>query len=651
MNKQEKMKALVQELNKASKEYYSFGREIMSDHEFDEKYMQLELLEKELGMVLSNSPTVNVGYEVLSSLPKEAHESQMLSLNKTKNPEELKSWLGEEKGLLSWKMDGLTIVLTYEGGKLQKAITRGNGEVGEVITNNARTFVNLPGTIPYKEKLVLRGEAVISYSRFQEINQSIESVEEQYKNPRNLCSGTVRQLNNQITAERGVEIYIFSVVSAKKPLSEKSREEELIRLNEFGFQTVAYRIVNSNNILDVISFFEEEVKTYNLPSDGLVLTYDDFLYGKSLGKTSKFPRDAIAFKWADELAITKLQYIEWSPSRTGLINPVAVFDTVDLEGTSVSRASVHNLSVMEDLKLGIGDQIKVYKANMIIPQISENITKSGNMEIPKICPACGGNTEIQVLNEAKVLYCVNPNCPAKKNKRFALFVSRNALNIDGLSEATLEKLIAKGFLHTLSDIFNLEIHRLEISEMEGFGEKSAENLLKAVEQAKHTTMAKMLYGLGIANIGVANAKLIANYFRLDINQMKNATIEELVSIDTIGTVIAEAFVSYFSDKENLEEFDQLCEILTFESLISNKEQILKNKVIVITGSLDTYKDRSAMKEVIESLGGKVTASVSKKTDFLINNDVTSTSSKNKKAKELGVEIIREQDFIDRFISE
>lgn len=649
MNKQEKMKALVQELNEASRQYYSFGREIMTDHEFDKKYEELEILEKELGVTLSNSPTVNVGFETLSNLPKETHESQMLSLNKTKSPEELKIWLGEQKGLLSWKMDGLTIVLTYEDGKLQKAVTRGNGEVGEVITNNARTFVNLPGTIPYQEKLVLRGEAVISYSRFQEINRNIENVEEQYKNPRNLCSGTVRQLNNQITAERGVEIYIFSVVSAENPLSENSREEELNKLNEMGFQTVAYQSVNKDNILEVIADFERQVKTYDLPSDGLVLTYDDIKYGKSLGKTSKFPRDAIAFKWADELATTMLKYIEWSPSRTGLINPVAVFETVELEGTSVSRASVHNLSIVEELRLGEGDQITVYKANMIIPQIAENMTKSGTVLIPKHCPACGGETEVRMLNEAKVLYCINPNCPAKKNKRFALFVSRNALNIEGLSEVTLEKLIAKGFLHRLSDIFFLGKYREEISEMDGFGEKSANNLLNAIEQARHTTVSKLIYGLGIANVGVANAKLITKYFHSDLQAIKNASIEELVSIETIGEVIAKAYVSYFELDENREEFDRLCEILSFETEEISMEQTLEGKTIVITGSLYKYKDRSEMKEEIESYGGKVTGSVSKNTDYLINNDSTSMSSKNKKAKELGVEILTEEEFKDRFI--
>ena len=651
MDKIEQMKALIEELNNASFHYYEKSEEKISNIEYDKKYDALEKLEKELQTVLSNSPTLHVGYEVVTTLPKEKHEKPMLSLAKTKSKEELKEWLGEQKGLLSWKMDGLTIVLTYQNGKLKKAVTRGNGEIGEVITNNAKMFVNLPGTIPYQEELILRGEAVISYSEFQKINQEIENPEEQYKNPRNLCSGSVRQLNNKITANRNVEIYIFSLVEAKHELFDNSKEKQYAFLKDQGFSVVEYQIVTKETIFDAIELFSKKVKTNNLPSDGLVLTYDDISYGESLGKTAKFPRDSIAFKWKDELAETKLKYIEWSPSRTGLINPVAVFDTVELEGTSVSRASVHNLSILENLQLGTGDQILVYKANMIIPQIAENSSKTNTIVIPDECPACGEKTEIRMVNEARVLYCNNKDCPAKRNKSFALFVSRNALNIDGLSESTLEKLIAKGFIHSFSDIFRLEKHREEMSEMEGFGEKSANNLLAAIENAKHTTIARLLYGLGIANIGVSNAKVIVKKYKNDFEALKNASLEELINLDGVGEVIANAFVSYFTKEKNRKEFDLLCHILTFEEIKeSDIPSKLEGKTMVITGSLFQYSDRSAMKEAIERLGGKVTGTVSSKTDYLINNDVNSMSSKNKKAKELKIPILTEEEFMEQFIS-
>lgn len=651
MNKIEQMKALVEELNKASYHYYEKNEEKISNIEYDNKYDELEKLEKELQMVLSNSPTIHVGYEVLNLLPKEKHEKPMLSLSKTKNREELLEWLGENKGLLSWKMDGLTIVLTYKDGKLQKAVTRGNGEIGEVITNNAKTFVNLPETIPYKKELIIRGEAVISYSRFKKINQKIENPMEQYKNPRNLCSGSVRQLNNEITAKRKIEIYIFSLVATENVEFKNSKEKQFEFLKNLGFSVVEYQSVKNETLLNVLEEFSEKVKTFDLPSDGLVLTYDDISYGESLGKTAKFPRDSIAFKWVDELAETVLKYIEWSPSRTGLINPVAVFDTVELEGTSVSRASVHNLSVVENLKLGNGDRITVYKANMIIPQIAKNLSKTNTIRIPEECPACEGKTEISMVNDVKVLYCINPDCPAKKNKAFALFTSRNALNIEGLSELTLEKLIAKGLIHSFSDIFKLEIHREVISQMDGFGEKSTENLLLAIEKSRKTTIAKLLYGLGIANIGVSNAKVIVKKYQNNFEALKNASKEELITLDGIGDVIADAFVSYFENEKNRKEFDCLCEFLEFEKAeMGNIISELNEKIFVITGSLAIYKDRSAMKEEIEAFGGKVTGSVSKNTDYLINNDVKSMSSKNKKAKDLGVPILTEEEFVKLFIS-
>ncbi len=650
MDQINRMKQLVEELNEASLHYYAKGEELMNNYEYDKKYDELEKLENELDLILSNSPTIRIGYEVLSNLPKEAHEKPMLSLSKTKDKEELTNWLGNQKGILSWKLDGLTIVLTYQNGKLIKAVTRGNGEVGEVITNNAKTFINLPTSIPYKGELIIRGEAVISYSNFEKINSLIENMEDQYKNPRNLCSGSVRQLNNQITAERKVELHAFSLVEAKGYDFHNSRAEQFAFMKSQGFDVVDYQLVDQHTILDAIDQFANKIQGFDIPSDGLVLVYEDLEYSASLGRTAKAPKDSIAFKWADELAETTLRYIEWSPSRTGLINPVAVFDTVSLEGTNVSRASVHNLSVIESLELGVGDHITVYKANMIIPQIANNLTRSNTIQPPENCPICDGKTEVRSFNEAKVLYCINPECPVKKNKAFSLFVSRDALNIEGLSESTLEKLIQKGFLHSLEDIFCLSKYQKEISEMDRFGEKSTVNLLQAIEQSKHTTLAKLIYGLGIANIGVANAKLIVKFFKNDPIKLKQATKEELLSIDGIGEVIANAYVSYFAEERKTKEYDALLEVLDFEDgMDAQTDLTLDGVTVVITGSLNQFNDRSEMKEAIENLGGKVTGSVSKNTDYLINNDVESSSSKNKKAKELQVTIITEDEFIRRFL--
>lgn len=414
-----RMRELIPVLQKASRAYYAQDTEIMSNFEYDRLYDELQALEAETGIVLSGSPSVTVGYEAVDALPKERHEKPMLSLAKTKEREELKSWLGDKEGLLSWKLDGLTIVLTYEGGQLVKAVTRGNGEVGEVITPNARVFRNIPGRIAYQGSLVLRGEAVIPYSEFEKINAQIEDADAKYKNPRNLCSGSVRQLNNEITAKRSVYFYAFSYVKAEldgaEPPFENDRENQFRFLKEQGFDVVPYKRVNADTILAEIEWYAQAIQTYDIPSDGLVLCYCDLAYSASLGLTAKFPRDSIAFKWADETAETTLLEIEWSPSRTGLINPVAIFEPVELEGTTVSRASVHNISVMKALSLGIGDKITVYKANMIIPQIAENLTKSGVKDIPAHCPACGADTKIEAANEAEVLYCTNPDCPAKRS--------------------------------------------------------------------------------------------------------------------------------------------------------------------------------------------------------------------------------------------
>lgn len=646
-SKIDRIKELVELLNKAGKSYYSEGRELMSNYEYDALYDELGMLEKETGYVLSNSPTVNVGYEVLSELPKERHESPMLSLDKTKSPEALAEWLGSQKGLLSWKLDGLTIVLTYDNGQLQKAVTRGNGEVGEIITNNAKVFKNVPVTIPFKGKLVLRGEAIITYSDFERINEQIPEADAKYKNPRNLCSGSVRQLNNEITAQRNVHFFAFTLVSAQDVDFGNSRQRQFEWLKDQGFSVVEYKMVTKDTILDTIEWFEKTIVTNDFPSDGLVILYDDIAYGDSLGRTAKFPRNAMAFKWTDETAETTLREIEWSASRTGLINPVAVFDPVELEGTQVSRASVHNISIVESLKLGIGDRIKVFKANMIIPQIAENLTQSGNLEIPEVCPVCGGKTQIKQVNDVKTLYCINEDCQAKHVKSFAHFVSRDALNIDGLSEATLEKFIQHGFLKNFCDLYHLEKFRDEIIALDGFGEKSYENLLTSVENSRNTTLPKFIYGLGIANVGLSNAKMIVQALGNDIEKIIHAGRQELEKIDGVGAVIADTFASYFENEKNKEEFYKLLQEMHIEKAPDNQNnQILTGKVFVITGSLEHFENRNQLKERIEQLGGRVTGSVTGKTSYLINNDSHSTSSKNKTAAKLGVPVITENEFLE-----
>ncbi|MBQ6834410.1 MAG: NAD-dependent DNA ligase LigA, partial [Lachnospiraceae bacterium] len=609
MQKLERMKELSAILSEAAKAYYQESREIMSNFEYDKLYDELVALEEETGTVFAGSPTQKVGYEVLSELPKERHEKPMLSLNKTKSVDELREWLGNQKGLLSWKMDGLTVVLTYEDGKLAKAVTRGNGEIGEVITGNARTFVNLPMSIPYKGRLILRGEAIITYEDFEKLNATIADESAKYKNPRNLCSGSVRQLNSEITAGRNVRFMGFALVQADGVDFKNSKKEQALWLSGLGFEMVESVEVTAENIADAIAEFAKKVEDYNIPSDGLVLLYDDMEYGASLGRTAKFPRDSIAFKWADELQETTLSYIEWSASRTGLINPVAVFEPVELEGTTVSRASVHNISIMEGLDLGVGDRITVYKANMIIPQIADNLTRSGVKDIPEHCPVCGGATEIRSINDVKSLYCTNPDCQAKKIKGFALFVSRDALNIDGLSEMTLEKFIAAGFIHEFSDIFHLDRHKEAIVEMEGFGEKSYENLVKAAKAAANTTLPRVIYGLGIAGIGLANAKMICRHFRYDLDAMRKADSEDLCSIDGIGAVLADAWVKYFKEEKNNAILDHLLADLTIEEeQAENSDNSLEGKIFVITGSVEHFANRKELQALIESKGGKATGS-------------------------------------------
>lgn len=645
MNKSDRIKELVDTLNKAAKVYYSGTDEIMSNLEYDRLYDELKALEDETGIVLAGSPTHKVGYETLSELPKEEHERPMLSLDKTKSVEELAAFAGTHKSLLSWKLDGLTVVVTYRDGELYKAVTRGNGYVGEVITPNAKVFVNLPAKIPYKGELVIRGEAIITYSDFERINRSIEEDENKYKNPRNLCSGSVRQLNNRITAERNVRLIAFALIRADGVDFGNSRQKQFEWLKGQGFEVVEYKIVDETSVADAVEYFSKAITDNDFPSDGLVLLYDDIAYGESLGTTAKFPRNAIAFKWADEMAITRLKCVEWSASRTGLINPVAVFEPVELEGTTVSRASVHNVSIVRELKLGYNDEIKVYKANMIIPQIAENITGSATIEIPKVCPVCGGPTGIKKANDTESLYCLNPDCQAKHIKRFEHFVSRNALNIDGISSQTLEKFIDRGFIKNYTDLYHLNNYEDEIVGMDGFGRKSYDNIIESVEKSRTVTLDHVIYALGIGGIGLANARLVSRHCNEDPETVADITIEELMSIDGIGDVLAQSFREYFDDVNNRSLYNELLAELKLQKEVRDTSSPVAGKTFVITGSVNHFTNRDELKAFIETLGGKTTGSVSAKTDYLINNDVTSNSSKNKKARELGIPVISEEEFI------
>lgn len=638
-----RMQELIDTLDPAAKAYYADGREIMSNLEYDRLYDELQALEKATGVVLAGSPTQKVGYEVVTELPKERHASPMLSLDKTKSVEELAAFVGEHRSLLSWKLDGLTVVLTYRDGRLHKAVTRGNGEVGEVITPNARTFVNLPLKIPYQEDLVLRGEAIITYHTFEKINETLPDAAARYKNPRNLCSGSVRQLNSEVTAERDVRFIAFALVEGPGA----TRTEQFRFLAEQGFEVVEHRDVTGPEVAEAVAVFAAKIEGEDYPSDGLVVTYDDIAYGQSLGATTKFPRDSMAFKWRDETAKTTLREVHWSPSRTGLINPIAVFDPVELEGTTVSRASVHNVSIMKDLALGEGDTIRVYKANMIIPQIAENLTRSGTCAPPAVCPVCGGTTHVRRENDVETLYCNNTACPAKQTNAFALFVSRDALDVEGMSGKAVEKLIDIGVLHTLADFFHLKDHRESIVETEGFGDKSFANMTAAVERARHTTAARLLYGLGIPGIGSANAKVIAAAGDGDMEKIRALTREDLLAIDGVGEVLADAFVTYFADEGNQKNLEKLLAELTIEAPAPRAKQDLAGLTFVITGSLEHYPNREALKEEIEQRGGKTAGSVSAKTSYLINNDAASGSSKNKKAQELGIPIITENEYREK----
>ena len=642
-DKKRRIEELIETLNEASAAYYDEASEIMSNYEYDALYDELESLEKETGYTPLNSPTKNVGYTVQSELPKERHRSRMLSLDKTKSREELAAWLGNHEGLLSWKLDGLTVVLTYEGGELVKAVTRGNGDIGEVITPNARVFVNVPKHIPYKGHVVIRGEAVITYEEFDRINEAIDDADAKYKNPRNLCSGSVRQLNSKITAERNVRFYAFTLSESDGVDYEGLRSNQMKWMAEQGFDVVEFVKVDNKNIFEAIDNYAERVHSFEIPSDGLVLTLEDLEYAATLGTTAKFPRDSLAFKWADQQAETILREIEWSPSRTGLLNPIAIFDPVELEGTTVKRASVHNLNIMETLKLGIGDTITVYKANMIIPQIGDNLTKSGNIELPSHCPVCDGSTEIKLMTGTKVLTCTNPNCLAKQVKRFSLFVSRDALNIEGLSEQTLLKFIGLGYIKSFADIFRLENHRDEIVELDGFGKKSYDKLSSSIEKSRHTVPARILVALGIPGVGITTAAQIARAYENKWAKISSLTYDELISVSGIGEVMARDYEAFFADEHNKSVVLDLVGELDIDESYEQVGTALSGETFVITGSLEYYKSRTELKKEIEAQGGKVAGSVSKNTSYLVTNNPESGSSKNKAAAELGVKIITEDE--------
>ncbi len=643
----EEMKTLNEKLREAAKAYYQDSTEIMSNYDYDKLYDELVELEKETKVILGNSVTQNVGYEILSSLKKVKHPSKMLSLDKTKDKQVLADWLKDKEGFLSWKLDGLTVVLTYIDGKLDSAVTRGTGEIGELITENAKFFHGVPISIPHKNKLVIRGEAIISYSEFERINKNLEG-RDLYKNPRNLCSGTVRQLNTEITASRKVEFIPFTVVEG---MYGNSYSERLNNLKEYGFHPVEGVLTNKDDIEAHVGIFSKKIQTNDFPSDGLVLFFDDVQYGESLGTTSKFPRNGIAFKWEDETEETVLRDIEWSASRTGLLNPVAIFDPVELEGTTVSRASVHNISIMEKLKLNIGDTLTCYKANMIIPQIGENKTgvDFDSSIIPTLCPVCGGKTTIkEVVNPStketvKTIYCENEKCAAKHIGSFEHFACRDAMNIVGLSESTLEKFISLGILHDFVDLYHLSEHEEQIKEMEGFGERSYTRLINAIEKSRDVDIDKFLYSLGLDNIGRSASKLIMKTMDSSLEKLQQATKEELSNIDGIGEVMADTIISYFQEEENVLLLNKLLAEVRIIPIKSAEESNISGMTFVITGTL-VQKSRSELKEYIESKGAKVSGSVSSKTNYLINNDNMSNSSKNKKAKDLGVKIITEDQF-------
>ena len=638
-----RMKELIEILNNASRLYYQYSTPIMTDFEYDKLYDELEKLEKETNTILSNSPTQNVEPEAIDSLVKVEHPAPMLSLSKTKSISELASFLGNQEGLLSWKLDGLTIVLTYKDGKLSSGVTRGNGIIGEVITENVKKFKNIPLTITYKGTLVVRGEAVIKYSDFNKMNEELDDDSSQYKNPRNLCSGSVRQLDSKVTAKRNVNCIIFALIESEKKFKLKSEEFEWLK--SLGFDVVEYHKVTSNNIEEQVLYFKNEINEYDIPSDGLVLLYNDIEYGKQLGTTAKYPKNAIAFKWQDETAETKLIDVDWLVSRTGLINPVAVFEPVELEGTIVSRASLHNVSILQGLSLGIGDTILVYKANMIIPQIADNLTQSNSLTIPNKCPVCNHEARIISSNDVKYLYCMNDFCPAKLVKRLSQFTSRNAMNIEGLSDAIINKLADEGLIKTYADIYNLKRYKNDIISFEGFGEKSYDNLINSIEKSRNVKLANFIFALGIPDIGLSRAKLICKNYSNDINKIRNLTFEELSKIDGIGEIIAKGWIDTFNNNDFIKELELLLKEVNFTDTSIDNNQPLKDLTFVITGSVNNFTNRDELVEYIETYGGKVVKAISNNVNYLINNDITSTSTKNTKAKELGIKIISENDLM------
>ena len=634
-----RIRSLIDILNKANEAYYYHDNEIMSNKEYDDLYDQLIQLENESGIIYSDSPTQNLGEHIYSSLPKVKHESPMLSLDKTKDRDALREWLGNKEGVLSWKLDGLTVVLTYENGKLEKAVTRGNGAIGEEITENAKFFKNVPLRIPFKGKLILRGEAVISYHDFETIN-----VEEQgrFKNPRNLASGSIRALDTNQVKKRKVQVIIFEVIQGSEA---NLVTDKFTWISHLGFKPVDYEVVNADNILEKIQDFENRITSNNIPSDGLVLTFNDTAYGRSLGTTGKFPKHSMAFKWQDEVEETVLRSVEWNTSRTGLINPVAVFDPVYLEGTEVSRATLNNVSYIKDLQLGIGDTIEVYKSNMIIPTILSNKTKSNNLIIPVVCPTCGMQARLIRSNNTEILQCMNLDCPARFLNKLIHFCSRDAMDIQGLSIKTLEFVIKQGWVNNFLDLYNLQNYERKWAMMRGFSTVSVRKYLAAIENSKKTESARFLYALGIPKIGRHQSQsLIQVYKSWDafIQAVKSNT--DFSHIDGVGDCLNQNIHNWYNGFYKQDQIEKLASLMIFEDQEITTSDILKGKTFCITGKLNMFANRSDLVKFIEQQGGKVSGSVSKNTDYLINNDKGSNSSKNKKAIELGVSIITESEF-------
>lgn len=663
LKKVERIKELNQQLNQYRDSYYNNSVSEISDYEYDKLFDELKRLEEETNIVMANSPTHTVGYEVKSKLEKVKHSHPMLSLDKTKSVDELKKFAGSQDCLLTCKMDGLTVLLTYENGKLIQAETRGNGEIGEDITHNAKVFENIPLYIDYLGYLEVEGEAIITYSDFEKINSRLPE-DEKYKNPRNLATGSVRQLDNSIAAKRYVKFIVWKVQKIEDEIeNNNSFLHRLLFAKQLGFDVVPL-LTYSNNTSDKEDCEEmiENLRKYaankGFPIDGLVMTYNDILYGESLGVTDHHPKHSLAFKFYDDIYPTKLLDVEFTMGKTGILTPTAIFEPVEIDGTIVERASLHNLSIMNNLGITHkGQVVNVYKANAVIPQIDsveeDNVeVTDNNIIIPaENCPICGADTKIVKDNNSEILVCSNPDCKGKFLGKLSHFVSKNAINIDGLSEQTLQKFIELGWVSNFQDIYRLINHNKDMAVLDGFGKRSTNKLITAIENSRKTTLDRFIYALSIPLIGRSTSKDIAKYCNNDINVFMKVMIENkahdfINSIDGFGDVMYKSLYDWWN--EYCLSFFELSKEFYFETTNENNNSSvdLLGKVFVITGGLNHYKNRDELIRTIEQLGGKVSGTVSKKTSYLINNDTKSKSGKNKKAIDLGIQIISEDEFIN-----